>query len=272
MRNSMCKANIFRTLRPDEIEVRVQQVAESGGKIKATLLLYKNARVDMDMLDEHFGCLGWQREHTFKEGKNYCKVSVYDTKTSRWVSKEDVGIESNTEETKGEASDAFKRACVNFGIGRELYTAPSIAIELAQSEAYEAGKNKNGKPIYRTSGWVKFRVSYIGYDEDTRAINDLVIVDANGRVRYSLKDSHKATPPMGKSPAVQSTAQPQPAPKKTLTEDKIMDEKFLKTLIDRVHNHTQGNNIEAFILGYYNVDSNTMECIVKEYNRVYGSK
>jgi hypothetical protein len=243
--------------------------------MKSTLLLYKNARVDMDMLDEHFGCLGWQREHTFKEGKNYCKVSVYDTKTSRWVSKEDVGIESNTEETKGEASDAFKRACVNFGIGRELYTAPSIAIELAQSEAYEAGKNKNGKSIYRTSGWVKFRVSYIGYDEDTRAINDLVIVDANGRVRYSLKGTHKATPPMSNKstyPAVQSTAQPQPASKKTLTEDKIMDETFLKTLINWVHTHTQGNNIEAFILGYYNVDGNTMECITKEYNRVYGSK
>lgn len=268
----MCKANIFRTLRPDEIEVRVQQVAESGGKMKATLLLYKNARVDMDMLDEHFSCLGWQREHTFKEGKNYCKVSVYDANTSRWVSKEDVGIESNTEETKGEASDAFKRACVNFGIGRELYTAPSISIELAQNEAYEAGKNKNGKPIYRTSGWVKFHVSYIAYDEATRAINDLVIADANGRVRYNMKESRKATPPMGKSPAVQSTAQPQPAPKKTLDEDKLMDGKFLKTFIDWVHNHTQGNNIEDFIRNYYNVDDDTMRCITNEYDRVYGSK
>ena len=269
---TMCKANIFRTLRPDEIEVRVQQVVESGGKIKATLLLYKNARVDMDMLDEHFSCLGWQREHTFKEGKNYCKVSVYDTNTSRWVSKEDVGIESNTEETKGEASDAFKRACVNFGIGRELYTAPSISIELAQNEAYEAGKNKNGKPIYRTSGWVKFHVSYIGYNENTRAINELVIADTNGRVRYNMKESRKATPPMGKSPAVQSTAQPQTAPKKTLNEDKIMDEGFLNTLINWVHTHVHGNNIEAFIRNYYNVDDNTMICITKEYQRVYGSK
>ena len=77
---------------------------------------------------------------------------------------------------------------------------------------------------------------------------------------------------MGKSPAVQSTAQPQHAPKKTLDEDKLMDEKFLKTLIDWVHNHTQGNNIETFIRSYYNVDDNTMECITKEYIRVYGSK
>ena len=84
----MCNANIFRTLRPDEIEVRVQQVVESkAGGAKAILLLYKNARVDMDLLDEKFGCLGWQREHTFKDGKNYCKVSVYDAEKQLWVSK-----------------------------------------------------------------------------------------------------------------------------------------------------------------------------------------
>ena len=122
----MCNANIFRTLNADEIEVRVQQVTNSQKK-RAVLLLYKNARVDMDMLDEKFGCLGWQREHTFKEGKNYCKVSVYDTDKQMWVSKEDVGVESNTEETKGEASDSFKRACVNLGIGRELYSALSLS-------------------------------------------------------------------------------------------------------------------------------------------------
>lgn len=102
----MCNANIFRKLYPHEIDVRVQQVANIGGKVKAVLLLYKNARVDMDLLDEQFGCLGWQREHNFKDGKNYCKVSVYDKDHSIWVSKEDVGTESNTEETKGEASDA----------------------------------------------------------------------------------------------------------------------------------------------------------------------
>ena len=113
----MCKANIFRTLLPDEIEVRVQQVTNSTKK-RAVLLLYKNARVDMDLLDEHFGCLGWQREHTFKNNRNYCKISVYDTDKQMWISKEDVGVESNTEEVKGEASDSFKRACFNLGIGR----------------------------------------------------------------------------------------------------------------------------------------------------------
>lgn len=259
----MCKANIFRTLRPDEIEVRVQQVSESGGKIKAILLLYKNARVDMDMLDEHFGCLGWQREHTFKEGKNYCKVSVFDAKFSRWVSKEDVGIESNTEETKGEASDAFKRACVNFGIGRELYTAPSIVLELNQGEAYQAGAGKNGKPSYRVSGWVKFRVSYIGYDNETRAINDLVIIDGNGRVRYNLKDSHKATPPMGRPV-------PQPTRKKITTDD-LMDEEYLKGLCEWLNKKAVGKRLDDVIRTYYECDNETVANITNEYLRRYAS-
>ena len=73
----MCNANIFRTLLPEEIEVRVQQVTNTAKK-KAVLLLFKNARIDMDLLDEQFGCLGWHREHNFKDGKNYCKVAVYD--------------------------------------------------------------------------------------------------------------------------------------------------------------------------------------------------
>ncbi|NOW12590.1 hypothetical protein B0H35_000004 [Clostridium acetobutylicum] len=49
-----------------------------------------------------------------------------------WISKQDVGTESNTEKEKGQASDSFKRACFNFGIGRELYTSPFIWIGLNQ--------------------------------------------------------------------------------------------------------------------------------------------
>lgn len=257
----MCNSNIFRPLFADEIDVRVHQVVEGGGKIKAALLLYKNARVDMDMLDEHFGCLGWQREHTFKEGKNYCKVSVFDTKTSRWVSKEDVGTESNTEETKGEASDAFKRACVNFGIGRELYTAPSISIELEQNEATQGGTTKNNKPLYRVPGWLRFRVSYIEYD-DKRNICDLTIVDNNGRVRYSLKGAHPATPPMGAKPKYE---------RKKITTDDLMDERYLKGLCDFLHKKAQGKKLADVIVQYYDCDSESISNITNEFLRIYGS-
>lgn len=108
----------FRALNADEIDVRVQNIAkDSSGVI---LLLYKDARVDMNILDETVGCENWQREHYECKGNLFCKVGIR-TKSGDWVWKSDCGIESNAEAKKGEASDSFKRACFNVGIGRELY-------------------------------------------------------------------------------------------------------------------------------------------------------
>jgi hypothetical protein len=263
----MCNCNIFRTLNADEIEVRIQQVVEGGGKIKAVLLLYKNARVDMDMLDEHFGCFGWQREHSFKDGKNYCKVSVYDRGAQRWVSKEDVGIESNTEETKGEASDAFKRACVNFGIGRELYTAPSIVLELNQNEVYQAGLNKANKPLYRTLGWVRFRVGHIAYNAEKRTIESLNIVDSNGRVRYTYKAEHKAQP--NETRPDEHKSHFKPIEPKKLTIDNLLDEEYLNGLCNFLRKKAVGKKLDDVIRTYYDCDEEVISHITNEYLRQY---
>lgn len=119
----------FRDLRADEIECRVQSVKEKG----LVLLLYKNARCDMNILDETVGAENWQREHYECKGNLFCRVGIRcevksfdDYNDYDWVWKSDCGVESNTEAQKGEASDSFKRACFNWGIGRELYTAPFI--------------------------------------------------------------------------------------------------------------------------------------------------
>ena len=113
----------FRKLNADEIECRIGQIKATG----LTLLLYKDARCDMNILDETVGPLNWKREHT-RDNRN-CIVSIYDEEKKEWISKEDTGTESNTEAEKGLASDSFKRACVNWGIGRELYTAPFIWVK-----------------------------------------------------------------------------------------------------------------------------------------------
>ncbi len=110
----------FRALTADDIEVRVQSVKQNG----LVLLLYKNARVDMNILDETLGSENWQREHYECKGNLFCRVGIFVN--GSWVWKSDCGAESNTEAQKGEASDSFKRACFNWGIGRELYTAPFI--------------------------------------------------------------------------------------------------------------------------------------------------
>lgn len=116
----------FRDLRADEVECRIGQVNKDGKGL--SLLLYKDARCDMNILDETVGTLNWQREHYEVKGRMYCRVSIWDEARNQWVWKADCGTESNTEAEKGEASDSFKRACVNWGIGRELYTAPRIWI------------------------------------------------------------------------------------------------------------------------------------------------
>lgn len=113
----------FRDLRADEIECRVAQAKANG----VSLLLYKDARCDQTILDETVGAMNWQRHHT-RDNAN-CIVSIWDDDKKQWVAKEDTGTESNTEKEKGLASDSFKRACFNWGIGRELYTAPFIWID-----------------------------------------------------------------------------------------------------------------------------------------------
>lgn len=143
--------NRFRLLRADEIDCRVAQIKQNG----LTLLLYKDARCDMNILDESFGCFGWQRFHS-RENAN-CTVAIYDPDKKEWVSKEDTGTESNTEAQKGLASDSFKRACFNWGIGRELYTAPFIWIPADKCTITE----RNGKFACYDS----FEVEKIAYNE-----------------------------------------------------------------------------------------------------------
>lgn len=138
---------LFRNLRADEIECRVNMVKQNG----CALLLYKDARCDMNILDETVGAMNWQRAHS-RDNAN-CIVSIFDSDRGIWVSKEDTGTESNTEKEKGLASDSFKRACFNWGIGRELYTAPFIWIPRDKVTINE----KNGK--YTT--YDKFNVEKI---------------------------------------------------------------------------------------------------------------
>lgn len=148
--------NKFRELRADEIDCRVSTVSAKG----CSLLLYKDARCDMNILDETVKPENWQRTHEVVNGNLFCNVSIYDEGTGHWITKQDVGVESYTEKEKGQASDAFKRACFNWGIGRELYTAPFIWI----SEKDVALKEKEERGQKKFTTYDKFRVTQIIYD------------------------------------------------------------------------------------------------------------
>lgn len=161
----------FRTLTADEIDCRVGTVTDSG----CSLLMYKDARVDMRLLDEVVGTTNWKREHQLINNCLFCTVSIWDEDKKEWVSKQDVGVESNTEKEKGQASDAFKRACFNWGIGRELYTCPFVWIKLGSDE-WRQGTNGRKAPKTR------FYVAAIEYENGN--VSYLRIVDDNGRERF----------------------------------------------------------------------------------------
>lgn len=169
-----------RQLKASEMDVRVASVKKDG--TGASLLIYKDARVDMVILDEWVGSMNWKREHTRNNAN--CIVSIWAEDKNQWISKEDTGAESFTEKEKGLASDSFKRACFNWGIGRELYTAPSIWVNLSDHEVY-----KNSKGGFAVK--IKFKVSEVEYNENREIIN-ITITDERGNIKYSTNKKTKA--------------------------------------------------------------------------------
>ena len=167
----MKEKNLFRYLTADEIECRVATVSEKG----CSLLLYKDARCDMNILDETFGPMNWRRSHT-RDNAN-CIVSIWDDAKQQWIDKEDTGTESFTETEKGLASDSFKRACTNWGLGRELYTAPFIWIPAKDANVQQ----KNGK----WTTYEKFSVTKMDIvDGKIVALN--IASDKTGKIVYSF--------------------------------------------------------------------------------------
>lgn len=184
----------IRLLTKDDIEVKVKKVLDG----KALLLLYKTARVDMSILDEVFGKFNWCNEYKEIKGNMYCGVGVRESADQDFIWKWDCGIESREDEEgnqkKGEASDAFKRACFKVGIGRELYTAPVIYI---RAETVVDGKKHKLK-----DGFAKYSVKEIQYNDNNEIVK-LIIVDRKGVQVFPV--NKQETPPAPKKEEPQIT-------------------------------------------------------------------
>jgi len=171
----MNQLKINTPLEINEIDFRVQSVNKGG---YAIILAYKDARVDMKRLDDVYNVDGWQKKYELIDNHLFCSVGIWSDKLSQWIWKQDVGTESNTEKEKGEASDAFKRACFNLGIGRELYDYPLIQVQLTSDE-FDKTTNK---PTwnFKLKEWIWFsqftdgKLTYLGCK------------DNNGKVRFQF--------------------------------------------------------------------------------------
>lgn len=176
----MDKKTKIRLLKAEEIDVRVGAIYKKG----ITLLLYKNARVDMSILDELYTPYGWMRKHMKVDDVMFCELLVKDPETGTWVSKMDVGAPSYSEPIKGACSDSFKRAATNLGIGRELYTSPFIWVDINEVTIKEDGAKKSVKD--------SFSVQSIEFDEERRNITGLVIVNQDRKVVFQYMENCKA--------------------------------------------------------------------------------
>lgn len=179
--------DMIRLLRADEIECRVSTIGGNG----LSLLLFKDARVDQKILDETFTPFGWKRSHQSIDGNLYCTVEAWDREKGQWIAKQDVGAMSCSEKEKGQASDSFKRACFNWGIGRELYTAPFIWVPAAKADI----QKKGDRYITKDS----FSVQSISYSAQ-KEIASLVIVNQKGMEVYGLKPKPEDNGASGRMP------------------------------------------------------------------------
>lgn len=172
----------MRRLEAREIEVRMDRFLGGGPGKKPSygmLLLYLDARTAQQMLDDEFGPTGWKAEYQIGQNSAICNLSVWDDKKKEWVTRQDVGSGSNgsmADNTKTMVSDAFKRAAVTWGVGRELYLGPQIKFDTSCANVYE----NNGK----WNCYDSFVVRGIDYDEKGR-ITALSIFDVStGKVVY----------------------------------------------------------------------------------------
>ena len=157
-----------------EIDFRVQSINKGG---YATILAYKDARVDMNRLDAVYGVGFWQKKYHVINDNLFCSVGIWNKELSQWVWVQDVGTESMAEKEKGQASDAFKRACFNLGIGRELYDYPVIQVKLLDNE-FDKSTNKPTWD-FKLKEWVWFSQ----FDENGK-LNYLGAKDQNGKARF----------------------------------------------------------------------------------------
>lgn len=203
----------IRCLKPEEIEIRVQQVTEKG----AQLLLYKDSRCDKRILDETFGIFGWKDRYEEIKGNLFCTISIYDDAKQQWIDKCDCGTESFSEKEKGEASDAFKRAGFNVGIGRELYT------RIFYFASVPTKKNDKGK-YDLVNKYEKFTVAEISTNEETEKIEKIKIADSKGNIVFSYGYSRTLTKAETKKVG---------KPAEMITDEQI---KLLHTLLTKLNN------------------------------------
>lgn len=220
-------SQLKRPLKIEDVDFRIQSINKGG---YATILAYKNARVDMNRLDEV--CNGvWQKEFKYipEKGLLFCKVGIKIN--DEWIWKEDIGAESFADKEKGHASDAFKRACFNWGIGRELYDYPKIQVKLNPDEFSVSERTVKQTYNLQLDKWV-----WTADIEENGTVNNLSAIDQNGRTRFTYsKNSPQENTNPAPAPAPAPTQNTKPLPFLEKMNGKEMSNRWLE-IVQRIVN------------------------------------
>lgn len=121
---------------------------------KMLCVAYIDARQARDLLDDVVGPENWKSDYKEVKGNVYCGVGI--RVGDEWVWKWDCGTESNTEREKGEASDAFKRACVQWGIGRFLYEMDMVRLDVINQNGKDRVTDASGNILWNGEDITKY--------------------------------------------------------------------------------------------------------------------
>jgi len=119
----------------DEKFVKWRVGATNADKTKGIALAYIDSREVMKRLDEVCGINNWRKRLQRFDGGFTCRL--YIRIDGEWIERDDAGEDTNMSPVKGGASDAFKRAAANWGVGRYLYYLPNVWVPIvAQGKSY----------------------------------------------------------------------------------------------------------------------------------------
>lgn len=215
----------FRPLLASEIDVRVGNVAKTGGGF--FLLLYKNARVDQCILDETFGAWNWQCKYYQVKNTMVCSVGVYNEDRHEWIWKDNGGDDDfQAEQVKAELSDSFKRACFNWGIGRELYYSPKIWVNA------DADNTTNAR----------YSVKVIEYDNKKHITKLVIINDKTKQVVFSYGIKENASQTGEKAPKNPIPSENEP---KGSIDKADLDQ--IRAFIDAMHDSVAQNKVYVWL-------------------------
>lgn len=137
---------------PEDLEWRIGNAKVENGRVTwASALVYLNARAIMDRLDEVCGPENWRNEFESWDGGVVCGIAINVTgqpTQPQWVVKYDGSEKTDIEAFKGGLTGAFKRAAVQWGIGRYLYSVKGMTAKIHDRGKLRGEAKDSGRRVF----------------------------------------------------------------------------------------------------------------------------